>query len=153
MTDNDDKIFHEALVPERRYEGIILAEPRHGYPGDLALFFTNSNGTNIVNLRPGDMPALRAAVLPEDPGLQALREEAAAQIGWANLTFVDRAHAAGYRLGVNDLAATAAMSEAGRAGDWLAARQDTDLPDEVLEAISVVREFISRLAAAEAGRG
>lgn len=118
-----DAALREALAPERRYESITLGVPRNSYPGDLALFFasTNGNGTNIINLRPADMPVLRAAVTPEDPALAHIQADATAALGPGARKYVQQAHAAGYGLGVRDMEAIhSTMTEAERVSDWLA---------------------------------
>jgi len=106
----DDPAFQAALTPERRYASITLGTPKHGYPGDQALFFEflDNNGTTLVNLRPGDMPVLRAAVAPESEGLKALMDIWSANLGPGGQRAVEAGHAAGYRLGVSDMENTPA---------------------------------------------
>lgn len=147
----DDPAFLAALAPERRYEAITLGEPRNGYPGDRALFFTstNNNGTNIVNLRPADLPPLRAALIPEDPDLKAITAAATAALGPGARKYVQQAHSKGYGLGVRDMESIhETMTEAERVSDWLAgfyeAGADADLTGEDKAAIGLVRVLIER---------
>jgi hypothetical protein len=148
-----DSVLLEALAPERRYESITMGEPRNGYPGDQALFFASmyGNGTNIVNLRPGDMPLLRAAVIPDGPDLESRRLEWIGRLGPGAGPAVTESHAAGYRLAVQDMEAVRSeMSAAEQADDYLAVLQDEELPDGTLDAIEAVRALIS--ARREAGK-
>jgi hypothetical protein len=142
---SEDEIFRAALAPERRYQAITLGVPRNAYPGDLGLFFESmhGNGTNIVNLRPGDMPVLRAAVIPEDPDLDTIRELATAALGPGARKYVHQAHVQGYRTGVRDMEAVhTTMGAAEWVDDYLAGLQDEDLPDVVLDAIETLRTFL-----------
>jgi hypothetical protein len=148
----DEKIFAEALAPERRYKSITLGTAKWGHPGDLALHFedANGNGTNIVNLRPGDMPLARAALIPADPALKDISGQATAALGPGARKYVQQAHARGYSTGVGDMEAIhATMTEAERVCDWLAGFYESAvisdwLTGEDVTAISKVRELIQR---------
>jgi hypothetical protein len=146
-TYQDDPIYQAALAPERRYKSIALGAPRMGYPGDVALYFEdlNGNGTNIVNLRPGDMPVLRAAVTrPDEKGqLAGLRNEWTARLGPGGARAVDAAHVAGYALGVQDMQAALRDYEAnpvtpGEVASFLEGLNGSVLPSPLHRAITEV---------------
>jgi hypothetical protein len=164
----DEKILAEALAPGRRYKSITLGEARWGRPGDAGLCFEDANGTNIVNLRPGDLPVLRAAVIPESGGLESLKDIWSANLGPGGRRAVEAGHAAGYRLGVDDMENTPAYRtapvDAYGVLDWLLGLYESgahpadaglsgERTGEDQDAISRVRDLIQRrLAGQQAAR-
>ena len=142
--------------PRRRYSRIFFGQLRTSDdPADRDLYLESDNGTTLVCFSPGDMPALRAAVIPEDLTLASITEAATAGLGPAAARYVRQAHGAGYGLGVRDMeAACATVTEAERVSDWLDGFYESAVGGDEQSAVSLVREMIGRrLAGQEAGRG
>jgi hypothetical protein len=149
--------------PGCRYSRIYWGKLRTSdNPADKDLYLESDNGTSIVCFAPGDVQALRAAVLPETEGLKALQDIWSANLGPGGRRAVEAGHAAGYRLGVDDMENTPAYRTApvdvidvigfltGLAGTAAAIR------DGKLDALGTVVEFLEQVKARtgdEADRG
>lgn len=136
--------------PRCRYSRIYWGKLRtSGDPADKDLYLASDNGTTIVCFSPGDMPGLRAAALPESEGLKALQDIWSASLGPGGRGAVEAGHAAGYKLGVEDMEATPAYRpgpvDAGDVERYLAGHLDDDgLSAAEEEAMRTVIEVITR---------
>lgn len=147
--------------PGCRYSKIYWGKLRTSDdPADADLYLETSNGTTIVCFSPGDMPALRTAVLPESGGLKALQDIWSANLGPGGRRAVEAGHAAGYRLGVDDMENTPAYRTAPADADDVIgfltrlAGTAAAIQGGKLDALGTVVEFLEQLKAGdEADRG
>lgn len=138
--------------PGCRYSRIYWGKLRTSdNPADKDLYLESSNGTTIVCFSPGDMPALRTAVLPETEGLKALQDIWSANLGPGGRRAVEAGHAAGYRLGVDDMENTPAYrtapADAGAVISFLTGLAGTSaaIQGGKLDALGTVVEFLEQL--------
>jgi hypothetical protein len=120
-------------------------------PADRDLYLESDNGTSIVCFSPGDMPALRAAVLPESEVLKALQDKWSAKLGPGGRTAVAEGHMQGYRLGVGDMENTpvyrTAPADADAVISFLTGLAGTPaaIQGGKLDALGTVTEFLEQL--------
>jgi hypothetical protein len=153
----------EEPEPGRRYSRICWGPLRTSdNPADADLYLESPNGTSIVCFSPGDMPGLRAAVLPETEGLKALQDIWSANLGPGGRRAVEAGHAAGYKLGVEDRENTPAYRTAPADADAVIsfltglAGTPAAIQGGKLDALGTVVEFLEQLKAGsgdEADRG
>lgn len=141
--------------PRCRYTRIYWGRLRTSDdPADADLYLESPNGTTLVCFSPGDMPALRAAVIPQDPDLAGLKDEASRLIAdffddaepdmaaWRerNARLAQRTHARGYSLGVQDVEhVRAGLTEAERMTDWLQGFYDSGAAENEKDADALRR--------------
>lgn len=112
--ENDAELMYRVTHPRRRIDRAELGEcrwhPAADFPGHQVLELTSGNSTLAVCVEPADLPAVIGALAP-DKNLAALRDlagELAASDGQSEALreLILLTHAAGYRLGVDDMTAS-----------------------------------------------
>jgi hypothetical protein len=142
----------EEPQPGCRYSRIYWGRLRTSdNPADKDLYLESDNGTTVVCFSPGDMPALRAAVLPESEVLKALQDKWSARLGPGGRTAVAEGHMQGYRLGVDDMENTpvyrTAPADADAVISFLTGLAGTPAAIQAgkLDALGTVVEFLEQL--------
>jgi hypothetical protein len=149
--------------PGCRYSRIYWGKLRTSdNPADRDLYLESDNGTSIVCFSPGDVQALRAAVLPESQEMARLQDKWSAKLGPGGRTAVAEGHMQGYRLGVEDMENTpvyrTAPADADAVISFLTGLAGTAaaIRGGKLDALGTVTEFLEQMKARsgdEADRG